>query len=295
MAGIYPPDAIEACWDTIHSRIPDAQLGGILPPYSTSGGYHNCREQLPSDDYSVQRADDQKGDGWASCGLDVTMGPDDMKTCTQRLITATQNGDPRLIGLRSFLGTIDGQNVTGMDVRDRRFVTSDDSHLWHVHLSFYRAYANDRDATQKVADVFTGYGYPEDSMLRQVRLHDIASGFNLTAGNWRTLSYQQWSPENMSGGSSVVLPDAGGTFIATLFIKVKDLPVDGNIYLRCQTLDRQGNQRALFPIGEQRATTGESNFVFTQVGSVPKDTNLRGLVAATHDCVVTSAEMRCLY
>lgn len=297
MSGIYAPDAIYECWDTIKARIPDAQLGGILPPYSSSGGYHNCRAVLPGDDYSVQRADDQKGDAWAASGLDVTMGPTDMSTCTQRLIAATQHGDPRLVGLRSFLGTVDGSTVTGMDVRDRRFITSDPSHLWHVHLSFYRAYACDTATLQGVADVFTGNDTSEEfvTMLRQVRMHDIASGFTLTAGKWRTLSYQQWSPSNMSGGSSVVLPDCGGQFIATLFVKVTGLPTDGNVYLRLQTLDRQGNQRALFPIGEQRGTSGESSFVFTQVGSVPANTNLRGLIAATHDCTVAAAEMRCLY
>lgn len=297
MAGIYAPDAINACWKTIKSRIPNAKLGGILPPYASSGGYHNCRAVLPASDYSVQRANDRKGSEWASCALDVTMGPSDMKTVTQRLITATQKGDPRLGALRSFLGTINGSTVTGMDVTDRRFVTSDPSHLWHVHLSFYRSFANDTAALQKVADVFTGTASEGefDTMLRQARLYDIATGFKLTAGKWRTLSFQKWSPSNMSGGSSVVLPAAGGNFIATLFVTVTGLPVDGNVFLRLQTLDRQGNQRALFPIGEQRGTSGSSNFVFSQVGSVPANTNLRGLIAATHDCTVTAAEMRCLY
>lgn len=293
---IYAPGAIRGAWDTILARIPTARFGGIFPATPTSFGYHNARYRLPAWDYSVQRENDRRGSGWAASALDVTMGPADMAACTQRLITATQNRDPRLQGLRSFLGTINGRTVTGMDVRDRRFITSDLSHLWHIHLSFYRWFANNAAAMQAIADVFTGVNTTEPpTMLQQVRLFNVNQNFDLTSGVWRTLGFRDWGPANMSGGASIVLPAAGGQFIITVFATLDGLPPEGNLFCRIQTLDRMGNQRALFPIGEYRGTTGLSHLVHSQVGSIGRDTNLRALVAATHDCRLTSGEVRCLY
>jgi hypothetical protein len=150
----YSPDSIMGVFNTVKDAIPEALLGGI---YGNKPGYHNCRNQLPSSDYSVQKPDDQVGDGEAASALDITMHtPSNMKRVTQRLIDATKAGDPRLLGLREFFGTVDGYNVTGMDVRGGYYVTSDDSHLWHVHLSFYRKYATNNNACQDIAAVCTG-------------------------------------------------------------------------------------------------------------------------------------------
>jgi hypothetical protein len=142
--------AIQHLFDRLKAGYPAAVLGGI---YANKPGYHNKRDNLPPSDYSVQRPDDQTGPGHVAAGLDVTMHDlADMARMTNRLIDLAFIADHRVLVLREFLGTIDGSYVTGMDVRDQRWITSDDSHLWHVHLSVYRRYADDMAAMDDLAD-----------------------------------------------------------------------------------------------------------------------------------------------
>ena len=144
------PAAIEHLFDRIRDGYPAAELGGI---YANKPGYHNARRNLPSSDYSVQRADDQKGSADNASALDVTLrDPDDMARLTSRLLALTDAADPHVQVLREFFGTVDGTNVVGRDVRENRPVTSDDSHLWHAHLSIYRRYSADLDALDDLAD-----------------------------------------------------------------------------------------------------------------------------------------------
>lgn len=173
MSSAYSPDAMMACWDTIHAAIPSAQLSGI---YANKAGYHNCRNQLPSSDYSVQQPYDQKGDGWAAAALDVTLSDADMRKLTQRLIDETKaNGDTgRLRGAREFFGTV-GNGVTGMDVPGRYWVTSDPSHEWHIHISGKRQYANDRAAWQDIAAVLLGGDTTGDDDVNDEDIQKIAT------------------------------------------------------------------------------------------------------------------------
>jgi len=133
---------------------PAALMGGI---YADKPGYHNQRANLPGSDYSVQRPDDQTGSDWDPAGLDITLhNPSDMQRITQRLLDLTAAGDPRIQILREFFGTVDGWNVVGRDVRDNRPITSDDSHLWHCHISSYRLYANSHSAMDELATAILG-------------------------------------------------------------------------------------------------------------------------------------------
>lgn len=151
----YAPESIRACFEAVKREIPSVQLGGIYGNWKT--GYHNSRAENPPNNYSVQRPDDKRGDAWAGSALDLTFpNPADIRQCTGRLITATKAKDPRVWCLREFFGTVDSKTVTGLDVRDNRWVTSDTSHLWHIHLSFYRLYATDKRACLGVAEVITG-------------------------------------------------------------------------------------------------------------------------------------------
>ena len=133
---------------------PAAHLGGI---YANKPGYHNKRDQLPGSDYSVQQPDDRAGSGQWAAGLDITMhNPPDMARMTQRLIDLTNAGDPRIQVLREFFGTVNGTVVVGRDVRTNKPVTSDSSHLWHVHLSSFRRFAGDVGAMDALADAILG-------------------------------------------------------------------------------------------------------------------------------------------
>lgn len=148
----YAPKAIQDLFDTVKARMPSAQLGGI---YGTKPGYHNCRAALPSSDYSVQIPPDKEGDPQAGSALDITYGrAEDQHAASKRLLNAKQ--DPRTQCLREFFGSVDGVNVCGWDFYGGYPVSSDDSHLWHIHLSFRRKFATNGPMLQDLADVITG-------------------------------------------------------------------------------------------------------------------------------------------
>lgn len=154
----YAPKAITACFATVKRFIPSAQFSGVLGDSSHTYGYHRSRNALPGNDYSVVQGIDRKGDGNAASALDISFPPAGMKLVTTRLIDAARRHDPRMQTLREFFGTVTGKTVTGLDVQTLKWVTSDPSHLWHLHCSGHRAYVNDAAAWQRVAQVICGQG-----------------------------------------------------------------------------------------------------------------------------------------
>ena len=298
----YAPAAIKACFDTVKKSIPSAQLSGI---YANKPGYHNARQNLPGSDYSVQRSADKKGDAAAAGALDITLSTADMKKVTQRLIDATKKGDTRLRALREFFGTVNGTSVTGMDVPGKYYVTSDPSHLWHVHASGNRSHANDTAAWQDVAAVMLGSSSsggggstppPEViDMPKELYLYTAGRTTKIPKSKWVPLKFDKWSPSNASGNTSAVLPDAATAFSLSIDVVLANLPPSSNVYFRIQTLDRNGKQLALFPVAEQVGTTGTTGLSYSHIGTVKKKTNLRVLMSSTIDVDVTSAVWRVFY
>jgi hypothetical protein len=183
----YAPPAIQHLFDTVKSRMPSAQLGGI---YGTKPGYHNCRANLPGSDYSVQKPPDKEGDAQAGSALDITWGSSaDQKSSSQRLMNA--KNDPRTDCLREFFGSVDGVNVCGWDFYGNYPVTSDDSHLWHIHLSFLRKYATNDAMLQDLADVITGQ--QGDDMNKDETIDLIAQAFRAYHLGG---SYGPWNPDD---------------------------------------------------------------------------------------------------
>jgi hypothetical protein len=157
MAGFSPP-AIRRLFDRLRNEgYQNGLLSGI---FANTAGYHNARNNFaPRGNYSVLLPDDLLGNGWAGSGLDMTLrAPADMARITQRLIDLTMARDPRVQCLREFFGTVNGRTVTGLDVRDRRWVSSDPTHLWHIHISVYRRFAEDMAAMEGVANAILGTG-----------------------------------------------------------------------------------------------------------------------------------------
>ena len=116
-------------------------------------------------DYSIQLPEDRAGDGDAASALDISYDQARMRLVTGRLLaSAKDDNDPRLNVCREFYGTLDNKNVTGWDTHYGRPETSDDSHLWHVHVSFLRRYANDDDAMNAVLSVILGEPYEGDDV-----------------------------------------------------------------------------------------------------------------------------------
>lgn len=293
-----------ACWDAIDGVVKSAQISGIVGDSAHTYGYHRGRNYCTdSGDYSCQQADDQTGPGEAASALDVTMNDADMKTVSKRLNDAVNKDDSRLHCLREWYGTTDGYNVTGRDVRSGSYISSDDSHLWHVHLSFYRKWADDAAECKKVAAVFTGGGTAtegdDEDMPKQIYLYSKSGQTTklATSGKWYCVGWDAALAN--TGGSSLTLPKGTSIFSMSAWLYSTGMGKDDNLYWRIQTLDPDtGKEIAKFPIGEIRGTSGETDLAFSQVGSVAasKATNLRILVASTKDnVVINSAWWRCLY
>lgn len=151
----FAPQAITNLFNTVNDRMPSALMGGIIGDQAHTYGYHRGRNYVGGNDYSVQTPPDKKGNGEAACGLDISWNKaEDHYTASKRLLNA--KNDSRMDVVREFYGSTDGRTVCGWDYWGNYAVTSDDSHLWHIHLSILRQYSENNDALQKVADVITG-------------------------------------------------------------------------------------------------------------------------------------------
>jgi hypothetical protein len=155
----YAPQPIRdlATWITANVG---GTFSGIVGDINHSFGYHLARNDLPSSDYSVAECpEDKLGDGWAASALDISFPPALMKTVTARLKhSADDVNDPRLNGIREFAGTLNGTDVFNYDTYFRQTGINqwDDSHLWHVHISFIRKYSNTVTVMQDVFRVVKG-------------------------------------------------------------------------------------------------------------------------------------------
>lgn len=149
-------DAMWWLWQQLLALEPSSKLGGI---YANKPGYHNARNNLSDWDYSVcDNPPDQGGPGDKAAAIDWTF-PDaqsgnysTISTYTKRLIDSGKDpDDPRLDGWREVYGNADNDTyVEGWDFRYGYAVTSDSSHLWHIHASENR----DQTTSQKNKEAF---------------------------------------------------------------------------------------------------------------------------------------------
>jgi hypothetical protein len=105
-------------------------------------------------------------------GFDFTPGTAaDMVAMCRRLDAALRAG--RLEEIREFYGNTNGDRIVdGWDNLNNRAATSDDSHLWHIHLSFDRRQLRNRGLMERVLAVMLGDPVKEDDMA----LTDIVPG-----------------------------------------------------------------------------------------------------------------------
>lgn len=160
MASPPVPDAIEYLWSKLHEMEPTSQLGGI---FADKPGYHNTRDGNDSDDYSVVDSQDKGGPDNLAAALDWTFPEAQSGDYTRivkyakRLLDSGKDvNDDRLNWMREFYGQADQDSaVEGWDYRYVVAVSSDKSHLWHIHFSFSRN-ALTRENMDKLLDVL-GY------------------------------------------------------------------------------------------------------------------------------------------
>lgn len=188
----YAPAAITGLFNQIKAGIPQALMGGIIGDSAHTYGYHRGRNYISGNDYSCQLAEDKQGDGEAACALDISWtNAQSQYTVSQRLLNAKH--DSRMHACREFYGSTDGVHVIGWDYAGGYAVSSDDSHLWHVHLSILRKYCNDANALSGIAQVITGGSAPgptpspeEDDDMKAFLLRDGSGTFWVIAGDFST-------------------------------------------------------------------------------------------------------------
>ena len=158
----YISDEMWWLWQQLQAMEPDTQLGGI---YANKPGYHNCRQNLPSYDYSVcDQPPDGGGPSNKACAIDWTFPEAHggnytrIGTYTDRLLASAMDADdPRLNGWREFYGQADADSyVEGWDCRYGYAVTSDSSHLWHIHISENRDQSTSRANKEALLSVLKG-------------------------------------------------------------------------------------------------------------------------------------------
>lgn len=141
-------------WLRLHELEPKTQLGGI---FAAKKGFHSHGQWNLDNhpgDYSIRDAINKTGPWWKSksSALDWTFPTAQagnyalIDKYTSRLVaSALSKTDPRLdMILFEFYGQADSdRQVEGYDEYHERSVTSDSSHLWHIHLSFRRSDCGD--------------------------------------------------------------------------------------------------------------------------------------------------------
>lgn len=148
-------------WVQIDLLITGVKLGGI---YANKKGYHNTvnanKVNWPKD-YSIRVPLDLKGLFDKARAIDLTMSDANMVLYTGRLVAAVKANDPRLFGIREFIGTTDTNNVVCYIKDDEdgpwRFDGGrDSSHLWHIHISIFTYYVNNMLAMSGLLSVMAG-------------------------------------------------------------------------------------------------------------------------------------------
>lgn len=127
-------------------------------------GYHRSRRWILESKfctdrrYSVTETPSNMGGGnfnWV-CAIDITLPLSHLLPACRRLDIDVRAG--RLEKVAEWYGNLDGDTrVDGYNNIANHPATSDNSHLWHLHISFVRGHANDNHA-----DVFrtlTGVGW----------------------------------------------------------------------------------------------------------------------------------------
>lgn len=105
--------------------------------------------------YTVSYPDDRLGDEDWIAGCDITASSPILLPMCQRLDRAVRAGE--LEELAAWYGNVDGDSrVDGYNNILNRVASADSSHLWHLHLTILRRYANDAPFMRRLAAVLIG-------------------------------------------------------------------------------------------------------------------------------------------
>lgn len=118
------------------------EFSGILTSNMPRFGYHNSINQLTDEanfhDASLFGTLNQSSDKESASALDWSYSPELMIRYTRRLIDAIKRKESWVRGIVEVCGTLDGRNVLGFSAKTMEYIVWDNSHLWHIHFSFWR-------------------------------------------------------------------------------------------------------------------------------------------------------------
>jgi hypothetical protein len=147
--------------------------------YANKPGYHNTRAQNAADNYSVRDAPDKLGPSDKAAAWDWTFVSAQNGDYSRislyggRMLAAFNAKDPRCNVLREFLGQTDMDSTPeGLDFRYFTKRTPDDTHKWHIHWSFVRAYVAVTGALDCVLSILRGESLA-DYLARGGKLYEI--------------------------------------------------------------------------------------------------------------------------
>lgn len=104
--------------------------------------------------YGTTDARDKRGDQNWYRAVDVGIKGQPLYDACHRLDTLVRAGN--LPGLAEWFGTFDGKTVVGW--YEGHPSSSDDSHLWHLHVGLWNGSANDETTMRILYDAITGEG-----------------------------------------------------------------------------------------------------------------------------------------
>lgn len=153
----FAPPNLERFYQLLraHYNLGPAVIGG-KGDYRHLSGYHRSRRWIleskyaSNRTYSVTKTLDKGGDANWLAALDASIPKPELFAVCRRVDAAVRAGE--LPQVAQWFGTYDAKTVVGWSYGKPG--TSDSSHLFHLHISFYRSRAND-DHTH-LYEVITG-------------------------------------------------------------------------------------------------------------------------------------------
>jgi hypothetical protein len=154
--------------------VPQTNVGIKGDPNTHFRGGHRSRAFLLSSPYATNRSytvnetpGNRGGDPNWIAALDLTLPRAQLIAACQRLDRAVRAG--QLEKVTEWFGNDDGDNrVDGYDNIHNAVSSADSSHLWHLHMTFERAHANDDHSD--VFRVLTGQEKDDMDLTDRVRL-----------------------------------------------------------------------------------------------------------------------------
>lgn len=164
------PNTLRWLFTEVKKVIPSAVLSGITgdSAHAARGCFHISRQDQPSGRYCVTPPNDSRGPSDLASAIDINFSDANMKRVTTRLINAIDRKDPRAQHIAEVYGTANGRTVTGRLFGD--YATSDDSHLWHVHLAIHRDAVTNPQVVRDVLAIIAGSTTP----TTPTEVHDVS-------------------------------------------------------------------------------------------------------------------------